>query len=163
MPFQESSMSTFEIRALDHEPFAPLFELHDDTLARMNIRRVTATASFGFPCRISLTDAEVGEELLLLPFQHQSAPSPYQSSGAIFVRRGATRRTLDPGEVPPYVTRRKMSLRAYDDTHMMIDADVIDGEHVAERLTAYFARPEVAYVHLHNAKPGCYSSLAVRA
>jgi hypothetical protein len=156
-------MPTFQIHALDAAAFSPLFDLDDAALAAMNIRRMTAASSFGYPCRVSLEDAQAGEELLLLPYQHQPAESPYRASGPIFVRRGATTRHLAPGEVPPYISRRVMSLRAYDAKHMMIDADVVEGAAVAARLQAMFDKPEVAYVHLHNAKPGCYSSLAMRA
>jgi hypothetical protein len=156
-------MSTFRIHALDAAAFAPLFELDDAALAATNIRRMTAASSFGYPCRVSLEDAQAGEELLLLPYEHQAAASPYRAAGPIFVRRGATTRSLAPGEVPPYITRRVMSLRAYDAQHMMVEADVADGSTVANRLEALFERPDVAYVHLHNAKPGCYSSLALRA
>jgi hypothetical protein len=156
-------MSNFQLHALDHEPFAHLFDLDNDALAAMGIRRMTARSDFGYPCRVSLQDAAEGEELLLLPYQHQPADSPYRASGPIFVRRGATQKMLAPGDVPPYITRRLMSLRAYDANDMMVRADVVDGEQVAERLQAWFDEADVAYVHLHNARPGCFSSLALRA
>ena len=156
-------MTPFRLSGLDPTTFIVLFERDDETLARSNIRRVRATAAFGFPCRISLEDAAVGEELLLLPFQHLPQASPYQASGPIFVRRGVAQSILAPGEIPPYVARRLISLRAYDAEHLMRDADVVDGASVAHALSALLARPEIAYVHLHNAKRGCYSCLAQRA
>ena len=78
------------------------------------------------------------------------------------MRRGARRRDLGAGELPPYVTRRLISLRAYDAAAMMIDASVADGTAVGAALDALFADPAVAYVHLHNAKRGCYSCRASR-
>lgn len=81
----------------------------------------------------------------------------------MFVRRDAERAVLRPGEVPPYVTRRLMSLRAYDAAHAMVDAEVCEGVDVARQLERMFADPGVAYVHLHNARRGCYSCLALRA
>lgn len=78
------------------------------------------------------------------------------------VRRVARRRTLPPGEVPPYVTRRLISVRAYDARHMLVAATVCDGTEVADEIVARFADSDVAYVHLHNAKQGCFSCLAVR-
>ena len=40
----------------------------------------------------------------------------------------------------------------------MVHADVVPGEAVAEAITAAFARDEIAYGHLHNAKPGCFAA-----
>lgn len=150
-------MHAFRISGLAEHDFTPLFELGDDELAARNIERVTATANPGYPCRVSLVDAEVGEELLLLPFEHQPADSPYRSSGAIFVRRGAHREVLPAGEIPPYVSSRLISLRAYDATHRMVHADVCEGVALEGAINAAFAMPEVDYLHLHNARRGCYS------
>ena len=65
--------------------------------------------------------------------------------------------------MPPYVTRRLISVRAYDAGHMMVAASVCDGPAVADEIVARFFDPDVAYVHLHNAKQGCFSCLVVRA
>ncbi len=150
-------MQSFRISGLAEQEFAPLFALGDDELATLNIERVSAAANPGYPCRVSLVDAEVGEELLLLPFEHLRADSPYRSSGAIFVRRGARRPDLAPGEIPPYVSTRLVSLRAYDGTHRMVHADVCEGSVLADAINTAFANAEVAYLHLHNARRGCYS------
>src|SRR3954470_17176554 len=99
-------MSAFRLVGLDAENFAPLFAMSDHELAALGARRVTADAMPGFPCRVSLVDAEVGETLLLLPFEHLGTRSPYRSSGPVFVRSGARRAALAPGVVPPYVTHR---------------------------------------------------------
>lgn len=155
-------MASFQLCGLTYDKFAPLFELPDDQLQERGILRRVATSRPGFPCRVSLVDAEVGEELLLLPYEHQPVNSPYRASGPIYVRRGAQQVDLPPGEVPPYVTARLISLRAYDEAGLIIDADVCEGEVVAARLERFFVRAEVAYVHLHNAKRGCFSCLARR-
>ena len=156
-------MHSFRLAGIGHEPFEALFDLPDDALAASGAVRCVASADFGFPCRVSLEDAAAGDELLLLPYLHQPAHSPYRASGPIYVRRGAPRRVLAPGEVPPYVTRRLMSVRAYDAAHMMVDATVCEGSLVAAELLARFADERVAYVHLHNAKRGCFSCRADRA
>ena len=154
---------TFHLSGIDPAPFAPLFALDDDALARLGARRCIADRDFGFPCRVSLEDARVGDELLLLPWEHQPAASPYRASGPVFVRRGAARAELRPGEVPPYVGLRLLSLRAYDHAHMMVDATVCEGSDAARGLEGLFADPAVAYVHLHNARRGCFSCVARRA
>ena len=156
-------MHSFRLSGIDHEQFEPLFRLSDNELAEAGAVRRVATAGFGFPCRISLEDAAEGDELLLLRWEHQPAASPYRSSGPIFVRRGARRKVLDPGELPPYVTRRLMSVRAYDADHMMIDAGVCEGALVAADIRRRFEDERVAYIHLHNAARGCFSCRVDRA
>ena len=155
-------MQRWQLSGLDPAPFEPLFAMPDDALQQLGVLRRSADEDFGFPCRISLEDAPVGAELLLLPYEHHAAGSPYRASGPIFVRRGAVRRELEPGELPPYVTRRLISLRAYDRAAMMIEASVLDGTAVGDALDDLFADRAVAYVHLHNAKRGCYSCRASR-
>lgn len=154
---------TFRLLALAHEPFEPLFSLSDEALRADGIVRRVATQTPGYPCRVSLEDAQVGEELLLLPFVHHAVESPYRASGPIFVRRGARTRQLVAGEVPPYVSHRLMSIRAYDATNMMVAAEVCEGTRVAEQLDRFFTDENVSYAQLHNAKYGCYSCQAVRA
>lgn len=155
-------MSSFRLCGLPHEPFEAMFGWSQDELSVVGARKCIATEDFGFPCRVSLEEARVGEELLLLPFQHQAATSPYRASGPIFVRRGAIRRLLPPGIVPPYVARRLISWRAYDRSHDMIEADVCEGVVVASELERLFACADIAYIHVHNAKRGCFSCLADR-
>ena len=99
-------MSSFRLIGLDPAPFAGLFDLDDAALRARGGRRRVATEDPGFPCRVSLQDAAVGEELLLLPFEHQAEDSPYRASGPIYLRRNAAPRTLAVGEVPDYVRRR---------------------------------------------------------
>jgi len=154
---------TFQLRGIDPPPYEALFALDDHGLRRLGAKRCTADSDSGYPCRASLEDAKPGDELLLLSYEHQPADSPYRASGPIFVRRGSMRAMPAPGVVPPYVSRRLMSLRAYDAGHMMIGAEVCEGEEVATELERLFADPAVAYVHLHNARRGCFSCVAHRA
>lgn len=155
-------MVSFQLVGLPAEPFADLFDLADADLAAYHAQRVVATAQPGYPCRVSLTDAEVGDELLLLPYAHQPAGSPYNASGPIYVRKGARQRSLEAGVVPDYVRLRLMSARAYDAAHMIIDAAVCDGTNAASEIERMFGNEAVAYIHLHNAKRGCYSCRADR-
>lgn len=150
-------MSTFQLIGIDHEQFAPLFELSDTELATQGIVRRIADSDFGYPCRVSLEDAAAGDELLLLHYLHHAVDSPYRASGPIFVRHGQTQRILAPDVIPEYVSRRLISVRTYDEQHMMLAAEVSDGSRVAGVLDKLFANPAVAYIHLHNAKQGCFS------
>jgi hypothetical protein len=150
-------MTSFRLVGLGAEHFEPFFAMSDDELAALGARRVVADESPGFPCRVSLADAQIGDELLLLPFDHLLTRSPYRASGPVFVCKGARRAVLAPGELPPYVTRRWMSVRAYDADDMMIAADVCDGSDLRGILQRFIEDPAVAFVHLHNAKRGCFS------
>ena len=158
-----SGMTNFRITGLDGNLFDQAFAMSDAERAAAGVQRVVADKTPGFPCRVSLVDAEVGEELLLLPFTHQPADSPYRSSGPIFVRHGAAPADLPPGHIPAYVTRRLMSVRAYDAGHCMVDASVCEGAALAPEIDRMFADARVAYLHLHNAKRGCYSCRVERA
>jgi len=142
---------------LEFEQFLPLFELSDAALAKIHMRRMIASKKPGYPCRVSLTDAEIGEELLLLPFEHQPAASPYRASGPIFVRKAAVPARIEPAVIPEYVSSRLMSVRAYDASHLMTDAVVCAGTETAAAIERMFRADEVAYIHLHNAKRGCFS------
>ena len=150
-------MSSFRLVGLSADRFEPLFAMSDDELAALGARRVVADAPTGFPCRVSLADADVGDELLLLPFEHLDARSPYRASGPVYVRARARRAVLEPGVIPPYVTRRLMSVRAYDASDMMVDAAVCEGVDVHATLERLMADAGVAFVDLHNAKRGCFS------
>lgn len=152
----------FRYTGLDAAAFRNLFHLSDAELAARGIRRVTADAKPGFPCRVSLEDAEPGETLLLLAFEHQPVTSPYRSSGPIFVRKMASA-AYDSAALPPVFTGRLLSVRAYDQNGLMVDADVTEGADAETLFARMLARDDVSYLHVHNAKRGCYAARVERA
>lgn len=154
---------SFQISALPVEPFQPLFGLSDADLARRRAVRRIADRSPGFPCRVSLEDAVPGEPVLLVHYEHQPADTPYRAGHAIFVREGAKEARPAVGEVPEVLRRRLLSVRAFDAVGMMVDADVVEGPALETLIQRLFARPEAAYLHVHNARPGCYAARADRA
>ncbi|WDS35727.1 DUF1203 domain-containing protein [Pseudoxanthomonas sp.] len=156
-------MASFILRALDAALFAGLFERDDATLGAQGIVRRIVASDHGTPCRVSLQDARRGEEVLLLPYVHHGVHSPYRASGPIFVRRGVATVSLAVDEVPAYVASRLISLRAYDAAGLMVMAEVCDGGDAGAWLCQAFEQREVAYVHLHNARQGCYACRAERA
>ena len=153
----------FQLSGLDPARFEPLFALDDPALRRRGMRRVVADSDSGYPCRVSLQDARRDEVLLLLPYEHLPQPSPYRACGPIFVRQGAGRVVMPEGVVPDYVALRLMSLRAYDAEGLMREAEVVDGPQVAGFLDRMFEDPQIAFIHLHNARRGCFSCIANRA
>jgi hypothetical protein len=148
---------SFRLTALSREPFAGLFQLNDNELAQHNAQRVIASEKPGYPCRVSLAEAEIGESLLLLQFAHHDVASPYAASGPVFVRENAATAQPAAGEIPEVVRSRLMSVRGYDAAGMMLHAEVIEGRDVEQAIARQFADAGVAYIHLHNAKRGCYS------
>lgn len=153
----------FQLRGLEPASFEKLFDLDDGELAARGMKRMQATVPVGFPCRVSLEDAPVGEELLLLNFEHQGGRSPYRASGPIFVRRGIAQAKRLVGELPSYLTLRLLSVRAYDDADMMVAAEVVEGRDAAPLFGQLLARPDVRYLHVHFAKRGCYACRVDRA
>jgi hypothetical protein len=141
----------------------PQCEASDDELRARGVVRRTADHSPGFPCRVSLRDAEPGETVLLLNYEHQPADTPYRASHAIYVREGAVEARPGVGEVPDVLRRRLLSVRAFDADGMMVDADVAEGGALEPVIARLFGDPAVAYLHVHNAKPGCYAARVERA
>jgi hypothetical protein len=149
--------TNFRIVGLQRAQFEPLFSLNEKELSAKGARRMTVDAKPGFPCRIGLADAEIGETVILLPFVHHDVDSAYRASGPIFLRQDAEEAQLEPGEIPDLVLNRTMSVRAYDNNSMMIDGSVITGPEIRAHIEKMFANPKIAYLHLHNAGAGCYS------
>ena len=154
---------SYRIRGLSPAPFVPLYGLSDEELAAHGAIRYPVDKSPGFPDRIEMRDAAIGETMLLLNHVCQPAETPYRATHAIFVREGATEAFDEVDVVPDVLRRRLLSLRAYDEKGMMIDADVADGAEVDALIRRLLDDPKVAYIHAHNAKRGCYAGLIERA
>ena len=153
---------SFRIQGLSPVPFADLFSLPDEALAGRGAMRVVADESPGYPCRVSLTDAAIGDEVILTHYEHHLVDSPFRSGYAIYVREGE-KRYDEIDRVPPALRLRLISLRAFDRDGMLLDADVADGRELESLIERLFINPRVAYLHAHFAKPGCYAALVERA
>ncbi len=110
------------------------------------------------PCLDSKAHADVGEELLLVNFEHQPANTPYRSTHAIYVRKIATKAYDKVDEVSPVLATRPLAVRAFDVEHMMIDADVCEGVRAAETFERLLSNPTASYLQVHNARRGCYAA-----
>lgn len=153
----------FRVSGLDAADFVSLFGLSDEQLRERDIVRRVADRKPGFPCRVSLQDAEPGETLLLLNYEHLPVASPYRARHAIYVRENV--RTAKPtvNEIPEVLRTRLLSLRAYDSAGMMVDADVAQGSDLEPAIQRMLAQPGVEFIHAHNAKPGCFAARIDRA
>jgi len=155
--FGAQTMSNdFQIQALPIEPFQALFELGSDSLQQHNAQWLTVDADPGYPCRVSLTDAKLGERVLALPYTHHDVASPYRASGPIFVREQAARAQLPPNSLPQLLRHRLLSVRAYNADHLMIAAVTTEGTELEAVIHALLQNQAVRYLHVHNAHPGCF-------
>ena len=162
--FSEFTMN-YRIVGLDPLIFRSLFQLDDEELRERRIDRSFATSSTGMPCRVSLEDACEGDEVLLLNYAHLTADTPYASIGPIFVRRKAVECNdliSFVNRVPPVLRRRLLSIRAYDGAAYMTDAEVCEGRELDGQIRRFFADSNVAYLHVHNARRGCFAARVER-
>lgn len=154
---------TFQIHALDPGPFRPLADLATSDIGPHRAVWVEVDSRPGYPCRVSLEDAAIGTRLLLVNFDHLPVESPYRSSHAIYIDPTAKQAHPAPDTVPPSIASRLISWRAFDDQHMMVDADVVEGKLLKKVLGEVFSQDKVTYIHLHNARPGCYAARVTRS
>lgn len=147
----------YVISGLPMKSFQPLFGLDADALCARGMVRQVADCKPGFPCRITLHDAEPGERLLLLTWAHLDVDTPYRASGPIFVRESAEATGLFRNMIPEQQRSRLLSVRAYDKDGWMRDAEVGEGATLEWLIERFFADTKVAYLQVHNARRGCYA------
>lgn len=153
----------FRISGLPVEQFQRLFAMDASALEREGIIEMTVDEPNAYPCRVTLEDAVPGERVLLLNHAHLRGATPYASNGPIFVRRSATATRSVVDDVPEQQRRRLLSVRAYDERDWMVDADVLEGTNLEQAIERFFADPRVRYLHVHNARRGCYACRVDRA
>lgn len=149
---------SFRITGLPTEQFVDLFDMSDDELARRGaVRRIADQRNPGYPCRVSLTDSQPGDELLLVNFEHHPVASPYRMRFAVYVRRGEE--TYDAvDQIPEQLRIRTLAVRAFDKSAMMVGWELTDGRDLEQAVERLFANPEAAYLHVYFAAPGCYAA-----
>jgi hypothetical protein len=152
---------TYAITGLSPDQFAPLFAMNDEELAAIRATRVTAAASRGFPCRVSLRDAAAGEELILLHHTSHDVSTPYRSAYAIFVRSGAAQASYID-QVPPVFEGRPLGLRGFDAGGTLRDARLALPGEAEAKIIELLANPAIAYIDVHNAAHGCFAARVER-
>jgi Protein of unknown function (DUF1203) len=154
----EDMTSTFRLRPID-----PAVA---DELRRHATETRIADAEPGFPCRQCLQDAHVGDELVLVsydPFDAGTTSSPYRSASPIYLHAHSCTAPDVLDDLPQQLTRRRLSVRAFDRAAMMRDASVVDGDQLAAQIDAMFADHDVDHLQVHNAGPGCWAVRVERA
>lgn len=122
-----------------------------------NPTRQVADSYPGWPCRRCLCDATVGDVMLLVFYDPWLVDSPYRQSGPVFVHEQNCQPWQGLG-LPEQQTRRILSLRAIDHAGLQRIGDVVPGAAALDRLDHVLADPDIAYVHLHHAGPGCFAA-----
>jgi hypothetical protein len=117
--------------------------------------RVRVDKPNAYPCRRCLQDGVPGETMLLLSYDPFVGRSPYSGPGPIYVH-GHDCAPFDGDGLPGQLTRRLLSVRAYDERHMLLDAEVIEGKELGD--AAQRLLHEASYLHVHNARPGCFAA-----
>jgi hypothetical protein len=155
----------FHVSGISADVIDQYRDLSDQELQKHRVVRKIADEKPGFPCRVTLADAEIGESVLLLNFEHLPGLSPYRSVGPIFVRESATETYSKTNEIPEVlrVPSRLLSVRAYDREDMLAEADVVNAMDIEQLIQRYFGDARVTYIHVHNARPGCYACRIDRA
>ena len=148
---------SYVIRGLDPSPYTPLFGLADEQLAKLGVVRMLVTGR-GYPCRVSLTDRDAGERVLLLNHISHDVANPYRASHAIFVTEAEQAAAEYIDRVPPVFETRVLSLRAFDRDGMMTDAILTQPGEADGGIRELFQDPAVEAIHAHNATRGCFAA-----
>lgn len=152
----------FQIHALNPQAFNTFYGLSDDELAKKNAKRLRVDAKPGYICRLTLEDAEIGEDVIVFSHAYQPHPTPYQGAFAIFVREHAQQCQPAPNTLPKDFLFRHFSIRAFNVHHYLVAADIATGTKLDACLNTFFENENIAYLHLHHAAHGCYVAKVTR-
>ena len=154
---------TYRIAGLDPAPFAHLIGADDATLAKHRACRVMVKSKPGYPCRVTLEDAEPGENLILIHHVSHDTETPYRSAYAIYVRESAA---WGPAEyidrIPPVLDHRPIAFRAFDQAGMLRTAALAVNGGAEATIRGLLEDEEIAYIDAHNAAYGCFAARVER-
>ena len=104
-------------------------------------------------------DAEPGEDLLLVNFEHLPVGNPYRSCYAVYVREGASESGANIAtKCPTSLLRACCRCARFGTDDMLMAGEVIEGTELDPLLRAWLADPATGFIHVHNAKPGCFAA-----
>ena len=149
---------TYVVKGIDPAPYRDLFGRSDAELAEQAVVRMIVSEKPSFPCRVSLTDRDIGESVLLLNHVSHDVANPYRASHAIFVTEGVEEVGEYVDQVPPVFWPRKLSLRGFDKDGMMADAVLTQPGEADAGIRQLFANPAIETIHAHNAARGCFAA-----
>ncbi|MCJ1447990.1 MAG: hypothetical protein MMC23_008503 [Stictis urceolatum] len=119
------------------------------------------------PCRRCQKHSLVGDELALISYDPFLGDSPYRCKTPIFVHTSPACLPADFGEsggrLSGLLRGMLLSVRAYDDKHMMKDWTAVGGDALVKKCEQLLGRSDIAYLHLYYAGPGCFAVKVMRA
>jgi len=149
---------TYRITGIDPAPYRYLYGRSDAELASRGVVRMIVNEKPSFPCRVSLTDRDLGESVLLVNHVSHEVANPYRASHAIFVTEGVEQPAEFVDCVPPVFEPRVMSLRGFDKDGMMEEAILTQPGEADAGIRKLFENPAIETIHAHNAARGCFSA-----
>jgi len=144
----------YRMEGLAPEAFESLFGMMDGELAVHRAVRMIANGP-GYPCRVSLAEAEPGEELVLVNHVSNDVDGPFRTAHAIYVRKDAATGAY-ADETPPYLDSRTISLRGFDGDGMLKAGLLALPGEADTKIRALFDNAEIDTIHAHNAAYGCF-------
>jgi len=144
----------YRIEGLAPEAFESLFGMTDEGLEARRARRVTADGP-GYPCRVSLAEAEPGEDLVLVHHVSNDVYGPFRAAHAIYVRKGAGAASFTD-EAPACLDTRTIGLRGFDGEGMLKDGLLALPGEADAKIRMLFENPEIGTIHAHTAAYGCF-------
>jgi hypothetical protein len=99
------------------------------------------------PATSASTDAEAGDEVLLVNYENHPVNSPYRMRFAIFVRKGKERYDA-ADQMPEQLRCRALAVRAFDGKAMMVGYELVEGRDLEASIERLFDKPRAAYLHV---------------
>ena len=149
---------TYRILGLEPGQFTDYFAMDDGELAQSLARKVVAGSDGRYPCRVSLCDAEPGEELVLANYTNHAVATPYRNTFAIYVRKDARTAADFVDTLPPVLRNRPISLRCYTVEGSLHRAAIALQDDVDPIVRDLLRDEAVAYIDAHNAMHGCFAA-----
>ncbi|WP_164114988.1 DUF1203 domain-containing protein [Sphingorhabdus sp. Alg239-R122] len=150
------------INGLSPKKFADIADMSDAELAKAHMLRVQSTSQRGFPCRISLQDTPLGEDVILLNYVSHDVTTPYNSSYAIYIRPNVETPSVYLDEIPPIFKGRSLGMRGFGDDGMLKSAALALPGEADAKICELFDNDEIAYIDVHNAAHGCFAARVQR-
>ena len=140
----------------------PLPSADADRLRAKGGRRMIVDSKPGFPCRECQQDAEMGEPMLLVSYDPFEGDSAYRGASPVFIHEESCGGPVGEPAITSQHTDRQLSVRAFDDEFMMIDASLVDGGRLEAEIERHFDNDEASVLHVHNSPRGCWSVTVTR-
>jgi hypothetical protein len=159
---EEVQVSAFRVVPIPESVAEDVRRTKADPYGNESLEPIRVEDPKGYPCRLCLEDAQVGEEVLLFSYSPFERPAPYRNLGPIFVHAHACA-PYAGDTVPELLRGRLLALRSYGTDDRMVDCDVVQGSEIESTLSRLFSNAKARYVHVHNARPGCFMARVDRA